>query len=158
MRGWAPGRGEPSRMHKSGEPSQLVQPSGWPTLPDVAAWQDTRDTVQLWTQIVGKVRLALAPMLNHWWQVPLYVSSRGLTTSLMHAAGLGLEIEFDFLEHVLVVRTSDGGERRVELAPRSVADFHAATMAALRELGVNVDILARPVEIARAIPFDEDTE
>ena len=136
---------------------QHLQQGVWPALAEVAAWEDTRDTVRLWTQVVGKVRLALAPMLNHWWQVPLYVSAHGLTTSLMHAAGRGLEIEFDFVGHVLVVRTSDGGERRVELAPRSVADFYAATMAALGDLGVRVDIVARPVELPQAIPFAEDT-
>lgn len=141
----------------AGEQAQRL--SVWPTLPELAAWQDTRDTVHLWTQVVGKIRLALAPMLNHWWQVPLYVSSRGLTTSLMHSAGRGVEIEFDFVDHALVARTSDGGRRRVELVPRSVADFYAATMSAMGDLGVRVDVLARPVEIpGPTIPFDQDAE
>src|SRR5437763_6864564 len=107
----------------------------WPELP-LAGWQDTRDTLHLWTQIVGKVRLALEPMVNHWWQVPLYVSARGLTTSLMHATGTDLEIEFDFVDHFLALRASNGAERRVALEPRSVANFHAATMSALKALGL----------------------
>jgi len=127
----------------------------WPEL-TLSSWQDTRDTLHLWTQIIGKVRLALEPMVNHWWQVPLYVSARGLTTSVMHADGLGLEIEFDFVAHVLAIRTSAGQLREIALEPRSVADFYAATMQALDELGVHPKILARPVEIADAIPFAKD--
>jgi hypothetical protein len=110
----------------------------------------------MWTQIVGKVRLALEPMVNHWWQVTFYVSARGLTTSLMPAGGLGLEAEFDFLDHQLVLRRSDGHVRRVALEPRSVADFFAATMTALDELDVRVPILGRPVEVPESIPFAED--
>jgi hypothetical protein len=127
----------------------------WPALP-VADWADTRDTLHLWTQIVGKVRLALEPMANHWWQAALYVSARGLTTSLMPAGDRGLEIEFDFLDHQLELRTTDGTVRRVALEPRSVADFHAATMAALADLGIEVVIVARPNEVVEAIPFAED--
>lgn len=129
----------------------------WPIL-TLSAWEDTRDTVHLWTQIVGKVRLALEPMINHWWQVPLYVSSRGLTTSLMPTGSEALEIEFDFVDNDLVLQTSSGSERRVALEPRSVADFYQATMAALGELSVDVEIMARPVEMEHAIPFAEDTE
>jgi hypothetical protein len=132
-----------------------MEVSGWPRLA-VSEWADTRDTLHLWTQVVGKVRLALEPMINHWWQVPLYVSARGLTTSLMHHRGRGLEIEFDFVDHVLAVRTSDGERRDVTLEPRSVADFHAATMAALGDAGVDVTIMARPVEIPDALPFADD--
>jgi hypothetical protein len=127
----------------------------WPDL-TLSAWEDTRDTLQLWTQVVGKVRLALEPMVNHWWQVPLYVSARGLTTSLMHDGERGLEIEFDFVDHKLDLRTSDGGIRSVPLEPRSVARFYAETMTALDDLGVHVRILARPVEITEAIPFAQD--
>jgi hypothetical protein len=112
----------------------------------------------MWTQIVGKVRLALEPLINHWWQVPLYVTARGLTTSLMHDTTRGLEIEFDLVDHVLLIRTTDGARREVSLAPRTVADFYAATMSALDELGIRVDILARPVEVPVAIPFADDTE
>ncbi len=129
----------------------------WPelTLPD---WEETRDTLLLWTQVVGKVRLALEPMVNHWWQVALYVSARGLTTSVMPVDGRGLEIEFDFVEHVVELRTSDGERRAVALEPRSVASFYEATMAALDDLGVHVTMLARPVEVPVSIPFAEDTQ
>ena len=127
----------------------------WPDL-TLAAWEDTRDTLHMWTQIVGKIRLALEPMINHWWQVTLYVSARGLTTSVMHSRGHDLEIEFDFIDHVLVVRTSDGGVRTVALEPRTVASFYEATMTALNDLDVHVSILPRPVEVAEAIPFADD--
>lgn len=127
----------------------------WPELP-VAAWEDTRDTLHLWTQIVGKVRLALEPWVNHSWQVPLYVNARGLTTSLMPDRGRGLEIQFDFVRHLLEMRTTDGDERQVRLEPRSVADFYAETLARLAELDVEVEMLPRPVEIPVAIPFPED--
>ena len=129
--------------------------SAWPDL-TLSRWEDTRDTLHLWTQIVGKVRLGLMPMINHWWQVPLYVSSRGLTTSLMPAGDFGLEVEFDFVDHVLELRTTDGAHRRVALEPRTVANFYAATTAALDELGVRVRIFPRPSEVVEAIPFDED--
>src|SRR6202171_5870386 len=85
----------------------------------LSSWEDTRDTFHMWTQVVGKIRLALEPMANHWWQVTLYVSARGLTTSLMHAGSTGLEIEFDLIDHVLDLRTSDGRHRHVTLEPRS---------------------------------------
>jgi hypothetical protein len=120
-------------------------------------WDDTRYALHMWTQIVGKVRLALEPMVNHWWNVTLYVSARGLTTSLMHAQGRGLEIEFDFVDQVLELRTSDGEQRRIALEAGSVAGFYEATMRALSELGIPVSILARPVEVEVAIPFTEDT-
>ena len=131
------------------------QPGAWPDL-TLAKWEDTRDTLHLWTQVVGKVRMALNPMINHWWQVPLYVSARGLTTSLMHTAGRGLDIEFDFVDNVLTVRTTDGALRRVPLEPRSVASFYAATMGALDELGLQVKVFPRPSEVVEAIAFDED--
>jgi Family of unknown function (DUF5996) len=128
----------------------------WPEL-TLADWADTRETVHRWTQVVGKVRLALEPWVNHWWQIPFYVSARGLTTSLMHAKDRSLEIEFDIIDHVLAMRTTDGEQRVVRLEPRSVADFAAETMTVLAELGVEVDILGRPVEIPDATPFAEDT-
>jgi len=111
----------------------------------------------MWTQVAGKVRLALEPMVNHWWQVPLYLSSRGLTTTLMHHGAVDLEMEFDLNDHLLEIRTCGGEFRQVELKPRSVADFYAATMTSLHELGVTVKLLARPVEVPEAIPFAEDT-
>jgi hypothetical protein len=128
----------------------------WPDL-TLSAWAGTRDTLHMWTQIVGKIGLALAPMLNHWWQVPLHVTARGLTTSLLPTNGRGLELEFDFVDHSLQVRTSDGGARQVALEPRTVANFYEATMAALTDLDVHVEILARPVEVVESIPFAEDT-
>lgn len=129
--------------------------AAWPDL-TLSKWGDTRDTLHLWTQVVGKVRLALTPMINHWWQVPLYVSARGLTTSLMHTGGGGLEIEFNFVDHALELRTTDGASRRIPLEPRSVASFYAATMEALDELGVHVRVYARPAEVVEAIPFADD--
>lgn len=140
------------------EPARRAQPGGWPEL---TAWEDTRDTLHLWFQIVGKVRLRLEPMVNHWWQVPLYVTARGLGTSLMHggpASATGLEIEFDFLAHALHLRTTLGDTRALGLEPRSVASFYTQTMAALEDLGVPAHIAATPNEVARAIPFAEDTE
>ena len=131
--------------------------AAWPALP-VDDWADTRDTLQLWTQIVGKVRLALEPMRNHWWQVPLYVSARGLTTSLMPYEQRGLELELDFVDHRLALRSTDGRSAEVALEPRSVADFYTETMARLADLDVTVDILARPVELPVAIPFADDHE
>src|SRR5579872_7302142 len=94
----------------------------WPDL-TLAPWTETRDALHMWTQIVGKVRMALEPMVNHWWQVPLYVSARGLTTSLMHAGSTGVEIEFDLVNHRLEGRTTDGASGHLSLEPRSVASF-----------------------------------
>jgi predicted GNAT family acetyltransferase len=129
----------------------------WPELP-LSAWEDTRDTLHMWTQIIGKVRLALEPPRNHWWQVPLYVTPRGLSTSAIPYGERSLEIEFDFRRHVLDVRTSDGHEGHVRLEPRTVADFYAETMACLAGLGMPVTIMARPVEVPEAIPFPDDTK
>jgi hypothetical protein len=124
--------------------------------PELTAWDETLETFHMWTQVVGKVRLALMPMINHWWQVPLYVSARGLTTSLMPAGATGLEIEFDLVDHVLDIRSTTGARREVALEPRSVASFYEATMAALHDIGVNVRIWPHPVEVVEAIPFDQD--
>ena len=120
-------------------------------------WQPTRDTVHLWTQIVGKTRLGLAPRLNHWWSCALYVTARGLTTSLMPCASGGAEVEFDFIRHELTVTTTGGATRRMRLAPRTVADFYAEYRACLRDLGIDVAISTMPNEIPGAIPFDADT-
>jgi len=127
----------------------------WPELP-VTSWQDTRDTVHLWTQIVGKVRLALAPPENHWWQVPLYVNATGLTTSLMAYEDIGLEVEFDFVGHELIVRTTRGRTDSFALEPMTVAAFHRRFRDVLSDLRVEVPILPRPVELPVAIPFAED--
>jgi hypothetical protein len=138
------------------EPGQ-VGGGEWPDL-TLSTWTDTRDTLHMWIQVVGKVRLALMPMINHWWNVPLYVSARGLTTSLMPAGGRGLEIEFDLVDHVLELRTTDGAHRHIALESRSVASFYAATMTALDELDVHVAVYRRPSEVVEAIPFDEDEQ
>ena len=129
----------------------------WPEL-TLAAWEDTQVTVPLWTQVVGKVRLVLEPPANHWWQVPFYLSARGRTTSIMHTTDGGLEIEFDFIDHMLKLETTGGKRRTVALEPRTVASFYEATMAALGDLGVHIKLKARPVEVERAIPFARDTE
>ena len=128
----------------------------WPALP-LAQWEATRDTLHLWTQIVGKVRLALEPWVNHSWHVPLYVNARGLTTSLMPVGGRGLEIQFDFCRHVLELSTTDGREERLALEARSVADFYVETMGRLAELDVAVQIWPHPVELPDVIPFPDDT-
>jgi hypothetical protein len=133
-----------------------VEP-GWPRLA-VADWTDTRQTLHMWTQIVGKVRLARAPMVNHWWSVVLYVTARGLTTSTIPDGDRVFDLEFDFVEHRLIIRCSDGGRAVVELRPVSVADFYSETMAALRGLGINVQIQARPNEVDLAVPFEHDQE
>jgi hypothetical protein len=128
----------------------------WPDLP-FADWQGTCATLQLWTQVVGKIRLAQAPMLNHWWQVPLYVSTRGLTTSPIPFGSRSLQIDFDFIDHRLAITTSDGRSDCMALRPRSVADFHGELMKRLETLGLAVKIWTMPVEIPDAIPFERDT-
>jgi hypothetical protein len=110
----------------------------------------------MWTQIVGKVRLVQSPMLNHWWQVTLYVTPRGLTTSSIPHGTRSFAISFDFIDHVLLIQTDEGAERVLRLAPRSVADFYRELMAALRSLGMEVAIRARPDEVEDGIPFAED--
>jgi hypothetical protein len=134
----------------------VVQPTiVWPELA-YTAWRDTCATLQLWTQIVGKIRLALTPWLNHSWHVTLYVTSRGLTTSPIPYGTRTFEIEFDFIAQALVIQASDGTSRSVALEPRTVAEFHAAVMSALDELSIAVRINEYPCEIAGAIRFSED--
>jgi len=132
-----------------------VENPSWPALP-LSAWEDTRDTVLLWTQVIGKVRLAHAPFQNHWWNVPLYVSARGLTTSLIPYGNRGFEMELDLHRHELVVRTTDGATGSLALEPMSVATFHARCMALLDELEVPTTIWPVPVEIPGAVPFPDD--
>lgn len=129
----------------------------WPELP-YAAWKDTAATLQLWMQIVGKVRLALTPWLNHSWHVTLRVTARGLATPLIGGGGHDFQMEFDFLDHVLALRSADGNARSVKLRPMAVADFHAEAMAALADLGMRVAIDEIPNEIPDAIPFSRDHE
>lgn len=128
----------------------------WPALP-LDQWQPTRDTVHLWTQIVGKTRLALAPPLNHWWSSALYVTARGLTTSLMPYAAGGAEIQFDFTGHELTIATTNGALRRIKLEPRTVADFYAEYRSCLEDLAIDVVISPMPNEVTDAIAFDADT-
>jgi hypothetical protein len=129
--------------------------TAWPELP-YQAWRDTCATLQLWTQVVGKVRLARTPWLNHSWHATLYVTGRGLTTSPIAYDDRVFEISFDFLEHSLDIQVSDGGTRRLPLKPQTVADLYAAVMQALRELDIPVEINERPAEIPGAIPFSAD--
>ena len=130
-------------------------PECWPAI-RLADWKDTYATLHMWTQIVGKIRLELTPRLNHWWNVPLYVSSRGLDTSIIPYGNRSFEMEFDFVDHQLVIRTTDPRTASVALAPRSVADFYKEVMAALRSLDIEVHIWKMPVEVADPIPFDQD--
>jgi hypothetical protein len=128
----------------------------WPPLP-VAEWQATRDTLQLWAQVIGKVRMVNEPLLNHWWNVPLYVTARGLTTSLIsHTTGPSFQIDFDLQAHQLEVVTSAGDKRSLALRPRPVAEFYAEVMQTLDEVGVATEIWPMPVEIEGAIPFVHD--
>lgn len=135
--------------------SRAIVRDQWPELPQ-AAWSDTCATLQLWMQVVGKVRLALAPPLNHCWNVTLYPTVRGLTTSPMPYGERMLQIDFDFIDHALLILTSDGGRRSAPLRPMSVAAFYRNVMAALDALGAHVRIWPMPVEIADAIPFEQD--
>lgn len=127
----------------------------WPAL-DYAGWRDTAATLQLWTQVVGKVRLALTPWLNHGWHVPLYVNARGLGTSPIHVGGGIVEIDFDFIDHRLIVRSSQAPERGFALVPMTVAEFHRRVMAELASMGVEVTIDVMPNEVAEPIPFPDD--
>jgi hypothetical protein len=122
----------------------------------LAAWDDTRATLHLWTQVIGKIRLAQAPLINHWWQVPLYVSARGLTTSSIPWGGDSFQIDFDFLDHQLRIETSRGARERIALRPCSVAEFHGEVMARLRALGLEVRIWSMPVELDDPVPFQDD--
>lgn len=128
----------------------------WPALP-LAEWEGTRDTLQLWTQVVGKVRLADTPLVNHWWNTALYVTARGLTTSLVpHPSGSSFQVDFDLCAHRLEILTTAGGRRSLPLEPGPVSAFYAAVMAALDELGVPTPIWPMPVEIPGAIAFPDD--
>jgi uncharacterized protein DUF5996 len=130
-------------------------PDCWPALP-LACWKDTCSTLHMWTQIVGKVRLALTPLSNHWWNVPLYLSTCGLTTSPIFYGPRLFEVEFDFLEHKLHVRISGAASKDLPLVPQTVADFYREFMGALKALGIEAQIWKMPVEVADPIPFDQD--
>lgn len=138
-------------------PGDAAPDAIWPALP-LAAWQDTYGTLHMWTQIVGKVRLALSPHVNHWWEVTLYVTPRGLTTSAIPYGMRTFAVSFDFLDHLLWVWTSDGGRRAIALYPRSVADFYREFMAVLGSLGLDVTINPQPQEVPNPIRFSEDDQ
>lgn len=132
------------------------QEQRWPAMP-VAAWEDTRDTLQLYTQVIGKIRLANEPLVNHWWSSALYVTARGLTTGLVpHPTGPAFQVDFDLLAHRLDITTVHGTARTLVLEDRTVADFHDDVMVMLDELGVATEIWPVPVEIPGAIPFRDD--
>ena len=139
-------------------PATLAPPrtNVWPALP-YAEWKDTLDTLHMWMQIAGKVRMELTPAVNHWWHVPLYVSARGLTTGPIPHGTRSFELEFDFLDHRLFVRACEGDVRAVEMRPRTVADFYAELMAALEGLGLGVRINTMPQEVADPVRFEQDT-
>jgi hypothetical protein len=128
----------------------------WPPLP-LHEWQETYRTLHMWTQIVGKVRMALSPPMNHWWHVTLYVNSRGLTTGpVPYPTGI-FEIQFDFQKHELNISTSEGASSTRPLRAESVADFYTAIFESLSSLGIEVKIDVHPQEVANAVPFDRDT-
>jgi len=135
--------------------TQISTSGIWPALP-FDAWRDTCATLHLWTQIVGKVRLALTPWVNHSWHATLYVTARGLTTSPIPFDGRVFEIDFDFIDHALLIRVSDGDQRRLPLKAQSVADFYSRLMTALAELDLKIQIHGAPNEVADAVPFEED--
>ena len=135
----------------------MVEPEIWPALP-YEAWRDSCTTLHLWTQIVGKIRLAQTPWVNHSWHATLYVTPRGLTTATIPYSGRAFRIEFDFIDHELLIQASDGAERRVALEAQSVAAFHDALMVALAGLEIRVRIHGRPNEVPDPIPFREDRE
>ncbi len=137
-------------------PPGLPKDEAWPSLP-LAEWSATRDTLHMWLQMVGKLRLALSPRLNHWWEVPLYVSARGLTTSAVPYRLGVFEAEFDFISHVLRFTTSRNETKTMALAPRSVADFYREFKATLAALDIEAKIWPMPVEVPNPIRFDQDT-
>src|ERR1022692_313368 len=137
--------------------SYRLNQDSWPELP-LDAWQETYATLHMWTQIVGKVRLALSPRVNHWWEVPLYVNARGLTTSAIPYGEGTFEVQFDFIEHKLIIQTSWGSSKTLVLKPQSVAHFYAEFMAALQSLDIEVKIWSMPVEVPTPVRFESDTQ
>ncbi len=135
--------------------SRMTHSDPWPALP-LKEWQPTYDAVHLWTQIVGKVRMSLAHPLNHWWQVALYLTSRGLTTSPVPCGWGMFEMQFDFIEHELEVHTSDGAGRRLPLRAEPVSAFYRRVMDALEGLEIPADIDTKPQEIPDTTPLDQD--
>jgi hypothetical protein len=139
------------------QPPSRSRTESWPALP-YEAWKDSCATLHLWTQVVGKIRLAQTPWANHSWHVTLYVTPRGLTTSPIPYGERAFQIDFDFIDHALLIGTSDGDARRLPLAAISVADFHDRLMAALAKLQIRVRIHGRPNEVPEPIPFRDDRQ
>ncbi|HEV2287704.1 MAG TPA: DUF5996 family protein [Candidatus Acidoferrales bacterium] len=135
--------------------AKSAEASAWPALP-LKEWEPTRATLHMWVQMAGKVRIALSPRINHWWDATLYVNNSGLTTSLIPYGQRAFEIQFDFLRHVLEIRTCEGDSRTIKLAPKSVAQFYQEFMGALASLGFPVKIWPMPVEVPNPIRFDQD--
>ncbi len=138
-------------------PINRSESADWPEIP-FEAWSDTAATLHLWTQVVGKIRLVQTPWTNHSWHVPLYVTARGLGTSLIPYAGRAFEIDFDLLGRRLVIQAVDGAQRSIALEPRPVSDFYRQVLDALASLGFHIRIHTTPSELADAIPFENDTE
>ena len=134
----------------------MISTNLWPEQPTLAEWKETYDTLHMWTQIVGKIRLALTPLVNHWWNSTLYVTPRGLTTSSMFYIGRLFQINFDFIAHLLLIETNDGSIKTITLRPRSVAEFYQEMMDALGSLGIHVTIWTTPVEVPDRTPFEMD--
>ena len=135
------------------KPSAALE--SWPALP-LEEWKPTYHNLHMWMQIVGKVKLALTPRTNHWWNVPLYVTARGLTTTPIFSGEDAFEIEFDFIDHQLLIERSDGAQKSIALEPRTVADFYKEFMSALRQLRIDVAISLKPTEVPDPIAFSED--
>ena len=149
--------GDWSRAMKKTEPFDVADEEVWPAVP-LEAWHDTCTTLHLWTQIVGKIRMARTPLVNHWWNTTLYVTCRGLSNSSIPYRGRNFHIDFDFMAHELRIGTTTGDGRSFPLEPMAVADFYAKTMQALRELDIEVAIYPVPVELEEAIPFARDRQ
>ena len=144
-------------MASSGRSKSSVNTEAWPSLPP-DEWKETYATLHMWTQVVGKIRFAQTPWVNHSWHVTLYVTSRGLTTSPIPYGEKTFEIDFDFIDHRLVIETSTGDVRHIELRPRTVADFYGEVMSTLRDLGLDIRIHTLPNEVADPVPFEKDLQ
>jgi Family of unknown function (DUF5996) len=142
-------------MASNGRSQTIVEVEQWPALV-YDDWKETLDTLHMWTQIVGKVKLALCPFVNDWWNVALFVTPRGLTSGLIAYQDTGFSVDFDFIEHRLFVHCDSGDTKAMELAPRSVADFYREFMAHLRAIDVNIAISMKPTEVPNPIPFEQD--
>src|SRR6266571_2814241 len=142
-------------MESTSKTHQRERAESWPALP-YEAWKDTYETLHMWTQVVGKIRLARMPWLNHTWHVTLYPSASGLTTGRMPYGDEAFEIDFDFIAHELNIRTSRGDQGVIQLVPMSVAEFYGSVMEALKAFHIPVSIYRKPAEVENQLPFDED--